>query len=90
METGEPIGCGLGFRPLQRPQFAGIYLYAKPEAHSGRRPIPEEGKMEQIIAKLLHEFEQGKLSRRDLIKNLTVAATAVAAAATASAAITVA
>ena len=37
--------------------------------------------MEHIIAKLLHEFEQGKLSRRDLIKNLTVAATAVSAAA---------
>ena len=36
--------------------------------------------MEHIIAKLLHEFEQGKLSRRDLIKNLTVAATAVSAA----------
>ena len=42
--------------------------------------------MEHIIAKLLHEFEQGKLSRRDLIKNLTVAATAVSAAATATAA----
>jgi catechol 2,3-dioxygenase-like lactoylglutathione lyase family enzyme len=35
--------------------------------------------MEHIIAKLLHEFEQGKLSRRDLIKNLTVAATAATA-----------
>jgi catechol 2,3-dioxygenase-like lactoylglutathione lyase family enzyme len=35
--------------------------------------------MEHIIAKLLHEFEQGKLSRRELIKNLTVAATAASA-----------
>ena len=30
--------------------------------------------MEHIIAKLLHEFEQGKLTRRQLIQNLTVAA----------------
>jgi catechol 2,3-dioxygenase-like lactoylglutathione lyase family enzyme len=35
--------------------------------------------MEHIIAKLLHEFEQGKLSRRELIRNLTMAATAVSA-----------
>jgi catechol 2,3-dioxygenase-like lactoylglutathione lyase family enzyme len=32
--------------------------------------------MEQIIAKLLSEFEQGKLTRRQLIQNLTIAATA--------------
>src|SRR3984893_15741582 len=32
--------------------------------------------MEQIIAKLLHEFEQGKLTRRQLVQNLTIAATA--------------
>ena len=35
--------------------------------------------MEHIISKLLHEFEQGKLTRRQLIKNLTVAATAASA-----------
>ena len=35
--------------------------------------------MENIIAKLVHEFEQGKLSRRELIKNLTIAATAATA-----------
>ena len=42
--------------------------------------------MEHIIAKLLHEFEQGKLSRRELIKNLTVAATAATAVAAPAAA----
>jgi len=35
--------------------------------------------MENIIAKLLQQFEQGKLTRRQLIQNLTVAATAAAA-----------
>jgi len=35
--------------------------------------------MEQIITKLLHEFEQGKLTRRQLIQNLTIAATAATA-----------
>lgn len=42
--------------------------------------------MEKIIAKLVQEFEQGKLSRRQLIQNLTVAASAVAAASTPAAA----
>ena len=36
--------------------------------------------MERIIAKLLHEFEQGKLNRRQLIQNLALAATASSAA----------
>jgi len=36
--------------------------------------------MQHIIAKLLHEFEQGKLTRRQLIQNLTVAATAASVA----------
>jgi hypothetical protein len=36
--------------------------------------------MEQIIAKLLSEFEQGKPTRRQLIQNLTIAATASNAA----------
>jgi catechol 2,3-dioxygenase-like lactoylglutathione lyase family enzyme len=35
--------------------------------------------MERIIAKLVHEFEQGRLTRRQLIQNLTVAATAATA-----------
>ena len=35
--------------------------------------------MEHIIAKMLHEFEQGKLTRRQLIQNLTLAATAASA-----------
>jgi catechol 2,3-dioxygenase-like lactoylglutathione lyase family enzyme len=35
--------------------------------------------MQQIIAKLVDEFTQGKLTRRQLIQNLTVAATAAAA-----------
>ena len=35
--------------------------------------------MEHIIAKLLHEFEQGKLNRRQLIQNLALAATAASA-----------
>lgn len=36
--------------------------------------------MEQIIAKLVQDFELGKLSRRQLIRSLTVAATAAASA----------
>ena len=35
--------------------------------------------MQHIIAKLLHDFEHGKLTRRQLIQNLTVAATAASA-----------
>jgi catechol 2,3-dioxygenase-like lactoylglutathione lyase family enzyme len=35
--------------------------------------------MEQIIANLVNEFEQGKLTRRQLIRNLTIAATAATA-----------
>lgn len=42
--------------------------------------------MEQIIAKLVQEFEQGKLTRRQLVQNLTVAATAAMAVGAASAA----
>ena len=40
--------------------------------------------MEQVIAKLLQEFEQGRLSRRQLIQTLTIAASAAAGAAPAS------
>jgi len=36
--------------------------------------------MEQIIAKLLDEFEQGKLTRRQLIRSLTVTASAASVA----------
>jgi catechol 2,3-dioxygenase-like lactoylglutathione lyase family enzyme len=36
--------------------------------------------MEQIIAKLLHDFESGKLTRRQLIKSLALTATAATAA----------
>ena len=36
--------------------------------------------MEQIIAKLVHEFEEGKLTRRQLIQNLTITAAAATAA----------
>src|SRR5579864_3262028 len=32
--------------------------------------------MEHIVEKLLHQFEQGKVNRRQLIQNLTLAATA--------------
>ncbi len=35
--------------------------------------------MESIIAKLLQDFEQGKMTRRQLIQSLTVAAAAVSA-----------
>lgn len=35
--------------------------------------------MEQIIAKLLHDFEHGKMSRRQLIQSLALTATAVPA-----------
>ncbi len=36
--------------------------------------------MEQIIAKLVRDFEEGKLSRRQLIQSLTITAAAAAAA----------
>ena len=42
--------------------------------------------MEQIIAKLLQDFERGKMSRRQLIQSLTMAATVAGAAAPAGAA----
>src|SRR5437899_12142774 len=37
--------------------------------------------MESVIAKLLQDFEQGKMNRRQLIRSLSVAAAAAAAAA---------
>ena len=40
--------------------------------------------MEHIIAKLLQDFEQGKMNRRQLIKSLAVAATAASAMAPAA------
>jgi catechol 2,3-dioxygenase-like lactoylglutathione lyase family enzyme len=42
--------------------------------------------MESFIAKLLQDFERGKMDRRQLIKSLAVAATAAAAAAPAASA----
>jgi catechol 2,3-dioxygenase-like lactoylglutathione lyase family enzyme len=42
--------------------------------------------MESIIAKLLQDFEQGKMSRRQLIRSLAVTASAAAAVAPAAAA----
>jgi catechol 2,3-dioxygenase-like lactoylglutathione lyase family enzyme len=42
--------------------------------------------MEHIIAKLLQDFEQGKMNRRQLIQSLAMAATAASAAAPARAA----
>ncbi len=42
--------------------------------------------MEQLIAKLVQDFEQGRLSRRQLIQTLTMAASAAAGAGPASAA----
>ncbi len=36
--------------------------------------------MEHLIAKLLHDFEQGKMDRRQLIQSLAMAASAAAAA----------
>ena len=42
--------------------------------------------MEHIIAKILQDFEQGKMNRRQLIQSLAMAATAAAAAAPARAA----
>jgi catechol 2,3-dioxygenase-like lactoylglutathione lyase family enzyme len=42
--------------------------------------------MENLIAKLLHDFEEGKMNRRQLIQSLAMAATAAAATAPAVAA----
>jgi catechol 2,3-dioxygenase-like lactoylglutathione lyase family enzyme len=42
--------------------------------------------MQDIIAKLIHEFEQGKLTRRQLIQNLTIAAASAVSVAPAAAA----
>lgn len=42
--------------------------------------------MEHLIAKLLQDFEQGKMNRRQLIQSLAVAASAAAAASPAAAA----
>ena len=35
--------------------------------------------MEHIMAKLLQDFEQGKMNRRQLIQSIAIAATAAAA-----------
>jgi catechol 2,3-dioxygenase-like lactoylglutathione lyase family enzyme len=40
--------------------------------------------MQQVIAKLLHDFEDGKMTRRQLIQSLTLAAAAATAAGAAS------
>src|SRR4029077_10812841 len=51
--------------------------HAEPGAMLAPRPLARGGHhMEQIVAKLVGEFEQGKLTRRQLIKNLTLAVTA--------------
>lgn len=42
--------------------------------------------MEHVVAKLLHDFEDGKMTRRQLIQSLTLAATAASAANAAAAA----
>jgi catechol 2,3-dioxygenase-like lactoylglutathione lyase family enzyme len=42
--------------------------------------------MEHVIAKLLHDFEDGKMTRRQLIQSLTLAATAATRSATSAAA----
>ena len=42
--------------------------------------------MEHVIAKLLHDFEDGKMTRRQLIQSLALAATAATASATSTAA----
>jgi catechol 2,3-dioxygenase-like lactoylglutathione lyase family enzyme len=42
--------------------------------------------MEHVIAKLLHDFEDGKMNRRQLIQSLALAATAATASATSAAA----
>ena len=41
--------------------------------------------MEHIIAKLLHDFEHGRMSRRQLIQSLALTATAASAAGAATA-----
>ena len=42
--------------------------------------------MEHVIAKLLHDFENGRMTRRQLIQSLALAATAASAASAAPAA----
>jgi catechol-2,3-dioxygenase len=44
--------------------------------------------MEHLVTKLLHDFEDGKMTRRQLIQSLTLAATAASAVKAASAATT--
>lgn len=46
-----------------------------PSGYFQKEDIP----VEQIVAKLVGEFEQGKLTRRQLIRNLTLAVSAVTA-----------
>jgi hypothetical protein len=62
--------------------YLGIYCYAD-RGSLEPAPLPEQKEnktMQHIIAKLVHQFEQGKLTRRQLIQNLTIAATAGSAA----------
>src|SRR6266849_3334905 len=57
-----------------------------PDVPPEKSPGQEELTMENIIDKLLHDFEQGRMNRRQLVRSLAVAASVAAAAAPASAA----
>src|SRR5438477_4509087 len=69
------------------PTRRGFRMYTK--CRPGIQGYPGEHRqggptMEQIIAKLLQDFEHGKMNRRQLIKSLSVAAAAAAGMATAA------
>src|SRR5258708_26888290 len=54
-------------------------LTLQPGKHGSRRGFPNGRKaMENLIAKLVQDFEQGKMSRRQLIQSLSIAAAAAA------------
>src|SRR5690242_19297049 len=69
-------------KPSRSPALGISPVYTCMPTGSPTQPgaYPEEEIMEHVIAKLVHEFEQGKLSRRQLVQSLTIAATAAVSA----------
>lgn len=62
-------------QPVLRMEIPAYMPNREPGWHPGHFQ-EEDITVEQIVAKLVNEFEQGKLTRRQLIQNLTLAVTA--------------
>src|SRR5690348_15714592 len=73
---GHPLRRRLRIMPIRQHECPTV----SPRTHLSYHAPDWRKSMEHIIAKLLQEFEQGRMSRRQLIQSLAVAASAAAAA----------